>query len=283
MSRDDEGLDVARAFAPAFLAQGRMPPFVRWSPADLELAHPVFARFAAHLRDAADAEGRLWRRSIDVATFPGVRDWLMLLERDDPASDLRYRHYGAGIADHFGRDMTGQSLRAFGGHISDFFEALYAETARRREIVLSVHEPPAGVFVSRWRRLLAPLLDDDGEVNAFVGVNIPENDLRAGLDIVPDPVLVADGAQRLHYLNRAARDLFGLARFEMPRLTLLEATGVELDLSATPEEMVGRNAVTDSVHFTFNGAIAQRCMVTTSGVALRGRCYYVVMVRLLDA
>ncbi|MEN0002413.1 MAG: hypothetical protein AAF940_16170, partial [Pseudomonadota bacterium] len=127
--------------------------------------------------------------------------WVMVLEPVPEQSDFRYLKYGTEIAAMFGRDMTGHCTSEIGGHISDFFVALYAAVIIRKQSVLSVHEPPSGVFATVWRRLIYPLLDENGEVHMIAAVNVPDNELSAGLEALPDPALVTRQDGVLMYAN----------------------------------------------------------------------------------
>ncbi len=182
-----------------FNEMGAQAPRIVWSPAPDDLASPVLRRFAETCEAWMDDTGHVPSERFDTEALGALKDWLMIVEPEN--GDFRYTYYGARIADHYGRDMTGQRVRDFGGHISLFFEGLYLAAQSRREWVMSEHEPPKSVFVRAWRRLIVPLFGSDGDAVArFAVLNLPENELRAGLDLVPDPVFVAD-AERLEADN----------------------------------------------------------------------------------
>ena len=152
---------------------------VIWSPGLHELQDPLLRRFAECCERWMDEAGRVRADAFDRTALDGLSQWLMIVE---PTVDgFVYSHYGQAIVDHYGRDMTGESSREIGGHISQFFEALYVACARRREWVLSEHEPPKSVFVRSWRRLIVPLFDaDDETVLRFAVLNVPERCSRRG-------------------------------------------------------------------------------------------------------
>ena len=148
---------------------------------------------------------------------PGAdSDWTMLLEparpgpmpRPNPAISgaSSTRHYGAGIARHYGRDMTGMTMTAFPGHIGQFFSAVYAAVQHRPEPVFTEHEPPAIVLVRSWKRLILPFAEPGQPVSHFVVGNVPENAVGTLLDVMYDAALVTDGDGRIRLANRAAEE-----------------------------------------------------------------------------
>ncbi len=264
-----------------FNDHGARAPMVIWSPTLAELQSPLLRRFALHCEALMDDAGRVPDAAFSADDLEGLSDWLMVLSLDE--GTFRYDFYGRAIADHYGRDMTGETTRAFGGHISTFFEGLYAAALRRREWAMSEHEPPHGVFVRAWRRLIVPLFAQDGETVArFAVLNIPENELRAGLELMPDPVFVADADQRVQYANAAAARMFELDRPRAPGATLMSLTGISLDDQQSPDALLTGQEVTDSVQLTLKGGIAERLIMTVSAAEHRGRAFYVVVMRLIQ-
>ena len=262
------------------LAQAKAPVIV-WSPKDTQLVNPLIIKFAEICRNRSRAPGRLFRSDIEMADFGTLADWIMEVTRDDGDS-FTYAHYGRGIASHYGHDMTGLSTAHFGEHISQFFGAVYRASARRREWVLTEHEPPKQILVLSWRRLIVPVLAEDGAVSGFLAINIPENALRAGLEIVPDPVFVADGSQIIRYSNAAAQTMFAPRGPIHVGRPLEEVLGCPVRLELTPDEMFERGSVTDQVaELSLGSSLTDDVLLTASGFTHGGRSFYVVIVKML--
>lgn len=261
-----------------FNAHGARAPVVLWTPRNDELQNPLLRRFAEICRGWADARGHVPEARFDAGALGPLRDWLMRLEVEQ--DDLRYLEYGPQIVDHYGQDMTGRSVGDIGGHIAEFFEALYRAAAERGEWVLSEHEPPRIVFVRSWRRLIVPLFGPDGEtVTRFAVLNVPENELRDGLELITDPVFVTDGAQRIRYANAAAQTAFGLPPVRPRAPSLREVVGFGIENAPGPDALLAERDVCESVQLAFRGGIGERLIMTVSAAEHRGAAYYVVVLR----
>jgi PAS domain-containing protein len=273
-----EGSDALRQM---FNAEGARAPIVIWEPSDDELQSPLLERFARQCREMAGEDGKVRLTAFHADTLDkGLVDWLMIVEVQD--DDFRYRAYGKGIAEYYGRDLTGMTTKAFTGHIAAFFEALYRTSACRGEWALSEHEPPRSVFVRIWRRLIVPLFTEDGsEVAAFAVLNLPENELRTGLELMVDPVFVADRDQVVHYANGAAREMFGIRSNRMADRTLRQLTGIGFEALPGPSDMLARRQVCESTELHLAGGIAERLISTVSAAEYRGEAYHVVVLRQL--
>jgi len=263
-----------------FNDHGAREPFIIWSPTQDELHSPQIRRFAEICRGFADDQGRVARAAFQLSAFEQLADWIMLLEPDGDV--YRYVHYGAGIAEFYGRDITGETTETFTGHIAQFFKALYRAVEQRGEWVLSEHEPPAAVFVRSWRRLIVPLMGEDGStVAGFAVANLPENDLRAGLELMVDPVFVIGADQQVHFANRAAHKIFGIATHGTQGVSLRTLTGITLDTDQSPEALLSAQAHEDTIELTVRGGIAERLVMTLSAAEHRGTALYVAVMRLL--
>ncbi len=198
-----------------FMAAQARPPVVIWTPQPGVLRSPLLERLLE--RWSALATGSRLPPPDRAADITGreFADWTMQLDLEPRADDdcgpgaFVYRHYGAGIARQYGRDMTGRRPDAFGGHISRFFSAVYDAVMRRREAVFTEHEPPAAVLVRSWRRLVLPFADPEGQVVRFVVGNIPESPVGTLLDVMHDAAVVTDGLGNVRLANIAATTLLG--------------------------------------------------------------------------
>lgn len=246
-----------------FAAHGAPAPLIVWRPTLADAQHPILRSF---LRGCGDGGGTLPVSFLDSEEFAALADWAMVVAPIDGAGqDFHYRHYGSKIAEVYRADLTGQRTSFIGGHVALFFTALYNAVAVRREPVLSVHEPPRQVFVRAWRRVIQPLVDQSGNIVCYAVANVPDNDLRAGLEVLPHAVMVVTAAGEVCYANRPACLMFGQPRSPLAGMGLDTFTGVDLRLPESPDRLIldghpreerallSRNGIIVSVHLTIGG------------------------------
>lgn len=236
-----------------FAEAGAPGPLVIWSP-DVRLSeHRLITRFAEICDSLSEKQGVLFADRLDLQRFGTMRDWLMQLSCD-AAGEFSYVQYGSGVARAYGRDMTGAKSTDFPGHIGTYFTALYQAATLRQERVLSVHQPPDQVFVSTWRRLIVPIVEsaEQRKVTGFLALNIPENELRAGLEIVPLPVMILDRSHVVRFANKTAREKFDQGGFGPWDRSIFEYCGLDLEIEESPEAILqsgfSRSRITR--HFT---------------------------------
>lgn len=279
---------VADSFEPAipnllrqmFNAAGARSPEVIWSPTDIEIRSPLLREFAAVCRVLAREDGSLPDTDINLDHFGDLKEWIMMIEPVEGETDFLYTYYGSGIAQHYGRDMTGQRSSQFGGHIGTFITGLYSAMLERGEIVYTEHEPPQNVFVRAWQRYIVPRTDDTGKTTGFLALNVPENELRAGLELMIDPVMVVSRDEKIVYANRAAQTMFNLPSIRQDE-AFNQATGMSLEVHRTPLEMLAQHRVEDSVQLTLRDTIVERLVMTVSAAQYKDTAYYVVVLRLI--
>jgi len=243
-----------------FAAHGAPAPLIVWRPTLADAQHPILRSF---LRGCGDGGGPLPVSFLDSEEFAALADWAMVVAPIDGArDDFSYRHYGPKIAEVYRADLTGQRTSSIGGHVALFFTALYNAVALRREPVLSVHEPPRQVFVRAWRRIIQPLVDQSGDIVCYAVANVPDNDLRAGLEVLPHAVMVVSAAGEVCYANRPACLMFGQPRSPLAGMGLETFTGLDLILPESPDRLIldgrpreerallTRNGIIVSVHLT---------------------------------
>lgn len=277
----EEDFRLERQMDALFRAVGARPPLVVWNPEPDRITHPIVRAFGAKCRMRADPDGSVPADAFSIQDFGLMSQWALLLDVETPTGPFRYCHYGSRIADHFGRDMTGETSDAFGGHISEYFSLLYSEVVARGEWLLSEHEPPAEVFVRSWQRLIVPLFDDTGHVRRIAVANVAENELRAGLDLIVDPVFVLDRDQTILYANPAAQRFFRVSPKAIAPAHLHDMTGISLDGILTPDQMLARGEVMDRIELTNRGGLIERLALTVSAAQHRGRAYHVAIMRVI--
>ena len=272
-----DGNDTIREL---FNDAGARAPEVIWTPGTADVRNPLLKQFQAIVK-GYKIDGRVPAKSVRLEDFGGLTEWLMLLEPVDGGADFRYLAYGSSIAESFGTDMTGRLTSEFGGHIATFFLGLYRAVLQQKACAYSEHEPPRNVFVRVWQRLIVPLFDDAGEVARILVLNVPDNELRAGLELMVDPVFVLRGDESIVYANRAAQNVFRFTQREAIGHSLEAATGVPLELGWAPEDMLSQHKIDDSVRLTIRGGIVERLVMTVSATQHRNEAFYVVVMRLI--
>jgi hypothetical protein len=278
VGRDDPDPGLRRLFN----AAGARPPLILWSPTEAEISNPLMQAFARRMRALADADGRVPASAISTDSLGPLARWTLLLDAEGADGPFRYRHFGEGILPYATRrDMIGRTSQDYGDFFGAFFTALYRAAATRREWVFSEHEPAREVFIRNWQRLIVPLFGNDGEsVARFVVASVPENTLRAGLDLLTDPVFILDHAQVIHHCNSTAEGLFTSVGVDRETgVALKDVTGITLDLGMTPSELLTRGEAIELVELVPRGGIVERMAVTVSATQHRGHAFFIVVMR----
>lgn len=205
----------------------------------------------------------------------------MVVEIEGEGEDFVYSQYGNAIAEASGMDMRGRRTSEFGGHVSIYFNGLYRAILKVGDWVYARHESPLYIFVAGWRRLIVPLYGEDGSITRLAALNIPENDLSVGLELMIDPVFVVDHDHMVLCSNKAARGMFGFPPILSRAQTLEKLTGIGLNVPASPEELLAQNRVLDSIELAPNGSIMERLVMTVSAAEHRGQAIYVVVMRMI--
>lgn len=257
-----------------FAAHGAPAPIIVWRPTLADARHPILRSF---LRASGGQSGPLPLTWLDSEEFAALAEWAMVVVPvDGTGEDHVYRHYGAKIAEVYQKDLTGQRTSDIGGHMSLFFTALYNAAATRRETVLSVHEPPQQVFVRAWRRVIQPLVDDGGDIVCHAVANVPDNDLRAGLEVLPNAVMVVTAGGEVCYANRAACLLFGQPRSPLARTGLGAFTGLDIALPESPDRLVLDGQPVEDRALMARGGIVTPIRLTTGATFYRDVPLYVI-------
>lgn len=259
-----------------FATHGASAPQIVWTPSLEDPRHPVLRSF---LRACGETDSVLPVTWLDSDSFSVLRDWAMIVEPSDAEGDYVYRHYGSKIAEVYQSDMSGRSVSEFGGYISGFFAALYRAVELRRQPVMSSHEPPKQVFVRAWRRIIQPLVNADGTFACFAVINIPDNELRAGLDVLPDAVMVIAADSNVCFANRAACVLFGQARSPLGKVSLQEFTGLELALPDAPEKLILEGRPRQLRRVTASGSMVLHVSLTVGATYYRDQPFFIISAR----
>lgn len=263
-----------------FTSAGARTPRIVWSPSEQEFRHPLISRFAHICGEHLKTDGRIRIGDFDLTRFDAIRNWVMTLDVIDPAGEFAFGHFGQDIAKNYGSDMTGRPLSALAPHIGLFYTALYRAACLRKEPFFSEHEPPRQIFVQSWLRLIVPVFDRTDTVVKFVALNYPENSFRAGLEIVPDPVLVADEQMIVRFANERARRTFGEPHSRTGPKELVRLIGADLRPERSPAEMFDHDIVENRVvPLRIGNGLADDFLITINAMRYAGSAFYVVMIR----
>lgn len=224
--------------AELFSQNRRRTPLILWSPDDGELQSGEERDFFATCTEMTKGQPCIPDSSLDISQLSEFSDWLMLIDVVGGGTDYRYTYYGAGIAEHFGKDMRGRLCSEFTGFISTFFMALYRAAMIRKERVYSIHEPPRSVFVRVWHRVIVPITDACGDVVRFVVLNLPESELRSGLAANPAPSFAVTDRGLVLYANTPALDLLGKTSTEVLRKPVTQVFNLSLDFGISADELL---------------------------------------------
>lgn len=263
-----------------FNAQNLRAPEIIWSPGDSELRSPLHRRFAAICQSRA-VDGQIPASGVSVEDFGTLSGWLIVIDVLDDGEDFLYEHYGHEIAEYSGLDMTGKRVSDFGGYLATFYTGLYKAVLSTQQWVFSEHEPPKDIFVRSWQRLIVPLVDDRGDVTRLLTLNVPDSEMRVGLELMVDPVFVVGADGKVIFHNRAAQVMFHLPASHARKRSLGDLTGIALEIDMTPEDLLNQNRVVESIELTSTGSIIERLSMTVSAAQHRGQAFFVVVMRMI--
>lgn len=130
-----------------------------------------------------------------------------------------------------------------------------------------------------WERLIVPLFDDAGNIARIAVMNVPDNELRAGLEIIPDPVLIVDEDQIVRYANRPAREIFDRQTVPGSNKDLFSYAEIDIEMPAPPDKLAKSQVVHDVISIVLSGTMIERFLLTISAVERWGSAYYVITLR----
>lgn len=158
-----------------FLSHEAHPPKLCWDPVPETVGDERLRQLLSYWLEKKGAAPAAPMRRIDPAEMRFILGYLMILEVIDGGADFRYRLYGSLIAERFGRDVTGQTVRAFGDseYIVNFFLATYQTVIERATPLLTTHFPRPGSQTASWTRLILPLSDESGAIARLLVGQIP--------------------------------------------------------------------------------------------------------------
>jgi hypothetical protein len=106
-------------------------------------------------------------------------DYFMIVDYVDEIDELRYRHYGTGIAKFAGFDMTGRLVSDFDSEVGRFFERLYRKCLAEKIIIYSEHNRVHARRSCNWHRVLCPVQEGNRTFIVACNVPVPKADEKA--------------------------------------------------------------------------------------------------------
>ncbi|MFK7881829.1 PAS domain-containing protein [Roseobacter sp.] len=254
-------------------------PTIVWKPSEFDLIHPTIQAFSSLVRTVGVSSKAVRIKQFDALDLESFKPWMMRLRVVESGNDFEYMHYGEFIAEAYGRDLTGHRTSCFTGYIQIFFQSVYAAVIKRKEWVLSCHEPPSEVFVHTWRRLVIPLENDKGEITELAVINVPDNEFRAGFEALSEPILVLNDRGTIVFANKSAQQLFGERRFSSETVSVSEYCGLDYELPKLEKDP----GVQHKTYFQERVSNIKQLIVhfeMTSNVAYyRGKFFFVVSIK----
>jgi hypothetical protein len=206
-----------------------------------------------------------------------MAEWLILVEIETSPKAYRFTHAGRAVLENFGRALITRTTEDAAPHIAHFLTATFQLAAENRARFLSCHTPIPKVFVHEWRRMCIPIREDDGTITGFLVLGVAEHEYRAGLEIIPDPILILDEHQTVHYANRCAREMFDAGRSGPWDRSLANYAGITLSIEKTPREMLTAKTITE-VHCTqLSGTLIIDFHATISAIEHHNYAFFVVI------
>lgn len=264
-----------------FLSQGAPVPSMTWAPDPYLSGNAIEHRFAEICSGQAGPDGAIGRQDLQLDEFGGMAEWITILARRGDGA-LYYTHIGSAVAAVLNQNMIGREPGDFDNYLAVYLPATYQAAAMRNTTLLAIHRPPGQNFATTWRRSIVPLVDDQGRNDGFLVLNCVANDLRAGLEILPASVLIADADLTVCYANKEARKTFDRGAFGPWTRSLFDYSGLDLRVDASPDDIL-RRGVPQGVNCRHVGQ--QRIgtyRVTLSAAMHYGSAFYVLLVQRLE-
>ena len=225
----------------AFDAQNVPPPVILFDPQDSAMGSghlQLFARISD--RKATRPGGAIPRSAFRLEDYGSMADFMAVVERKDaPVAERQgwtFAYSGAEIDFAQTEILSGQPVSCLSSSSATLMSEVWNHAARDHGArALTVHSSPREMLQSDWTVLSIPLLAEVGSslrVDGFVLYARASNLFSAGLDAVPDPVVIVDADRTVCMVNEAARHVFGAAEGSGTQApTLVEYTHSDLELS----------------------------------------------------
>lgn len=156
-----------------FAQHGYPRPTIEWGFRVEDVGDPQLQAVFDHWRASIDRHPTPTYRRIALSFHEINGSLASLLEAIEDGRDFRYVRFAPTVAQTEGRDWTGRRLSEFAvqSYRGVFYLALYRVMIQRRTPCLLRHQTDDHRPGSAFRRLLAPLGDDEGRVIGFLNAN----------------------------------------------------------------------------------------------------------------
>ena len=156
-------------------ANGMSPPKFAWSPEPGDLDDDAL-KFLLQYWYGLRGGGELPEASAFKFSSAGpALSVLMVMDIVEDGWDYEYLYYGSEIQARSGFDMTGRRTSSIKTteYISTFFIACYRAMLERRDVLYTAHKPPNTIAAAYWRRLILPMVNENGRITRIVAGNVP--------------------------------------------------------------------------------------------------------------
>lgn len=197
------------------------PPVILFDPKDSALGQEslrLFARISD--RRAQRPGGAIRRRDFRLEEYGSMADFMAVVERRAP-QDAPGRPGGAWVFAYSGPEidfaqtepLAGQAITCLSPSSATLMSEVWTHaSADAGARVLTIHASPRDMLQSDWTVFSVPLLSDGeaaARVDGFAIYARASNRFSAGLDVVPDPIVILNEAREICMVNEAARHVFG--------------------------------------------------------------------------
>jgi hypothetical protein len=126
-----------------------------------------------------------------------------------------------------------------------------------------------------------PVCDPSGEVVRMLVLSRPENELRAGLEILPVPVLIVNADHVVCYANKTAPESFDGGNYGPWTRMIFDYAGLDLEIRERPEDILAHGITQTSTcrHVKLQQIGSSRAMI--SATRYKDKAFYVVLVQQL--
>jgi hypothetical protein len=128
-----------------------------------EIAHPRLRQLLAFWNDRRGDGALPGCATIDAIELWGWLGNLILVEAV-AAGEFRYRFYGTGLAEYYGRDLTGKTTAALRPDVRELVRREYAEVCRTARPLLVTHTRRVREQPMLVEKLILPFAGDRGDV-----------------------------------------------------------------------------------------------------------------------
>jgi hypothetical protein len=137
-----------------------------------EIVHPRLRLLLAFWNDQRGAAALPACAAIDAIALWGWLGNLMLVEAAGEG-EFRYRVYGTGLAEYYGRDLTGKTTAALRADVRELVCREYAEVRRTARPLLVTHTRRVREQPMLVEKLILPFAGDCGAVTRLLAGAYP--------------------------------------------------------------------------------------------------------------